>query len=318
MNHRKIEVSDLVLQKCRTLGKAGAEWLDGLGTRIEALERDWQITVGDGLAGGSAGYVARATTDGAEVILKLAMPAMDGNAAFENEVSALQLAGGRGYVRLLAHDAGRRATLQERLGASLQTLGLSSAGQRKAICATLRNAWVDVPPASPLPSGADAAEDLARFITTLWETLNGPCAPRAFDAALAFTQSRKAAFDPRAAVLVHGDAHSGNVLLDAGLQRGAPPELCEFRFIDPEGLAAEPACDLGVLMREWPGELTGDPLRRGRERCASLSRLTGVDPQAIWEWGFVQCVATGLFLVQLGEEQAGLRLLNVAEAWSGS
>ena len=316
MNHRKVEVSGLVRQKCRTLGKAGDEWLDGLATRIEAMERDWQITVGDGLSGGSAGYVAGATTrDGAAAILKLAMPAMDGNGAFENEVAALQLARGRGYVRLLAHDAGRRATLQERLGISLGTRGLSPAGQRKAICATLRKAWVDVPPASPLPSGADAAEDLARFITTLWETLNGPCTRRAFDAALAFAQSRKAAFNPNAAVLVHGDAHSGNLLLDVGLARGAPPA---FRFIDPEGLAAEPACDLGVLMREWPEELTGDPLRRGRERCASLSRLTGVHPQAIWEWGFVQCVATGLFLVQLGEEQAGLRLLSVAETWSGS
>ncbi|CAA9296650.1 MAG: hypothetical protein AVDCRST_MAG56-5168 [uncultured Cytophagales bacterium] len=316
MNHRKIDVPDLVRQKCRTLGKAGLEWLDGLGACIEALERDWQITVGDSLSGGSAGYAAGATTrDGAEAVLKLAMPAMDGNGSFENEVAALLLAGGRGYVRLLAHDTGRRAMLLERLGVSLATLGLSPAGQRKAICATLRAAWVPVPPASPLPTGADAAEDLARFITTLWETLNGPCAPRAFEAALAFTQSRKVAFAPRAAVLVHGDAHSGNVLLDPGQPRGAAPA---FRFIDPEGLVAEPACDLGVLMREWPEELTGNPLRRGRERCAHLGRLTGVHPQAIWEWGFVQCVATGLFLVKLGEAQAGLRLLTVAEAWSGS
>jgi hypothetical protein len=54
---------------------------------------------------------------------------------------------------------------------------------------------------------------------------------------------------------------------------------------DPDGLLAEPAYDLGVLMRGWSAPLLqADPVRAGRDRCAHLSRLTGISPQPIWEW----------------------------------
>ena len=87
--------------------------------------------------------------------------------------------------------------------------------------------------------------------------------------------------------------------------------------MDPDGLLAEPAYDLGVLMREWSGELLGgDAARLGRERCARLSRLTGVDTRAIWEWGFVERVSTGLFATRVGADHVGTEMLDVAEAWA--
>lgn len=58
-------------------------------------------------------------------------------------------------------------------------------------------------------------------------------------------------------------------------------------------------------MREWGGDL--------RERCAQLSRLTGADPRAIWEWGFVERVSTGLLALQAGRGPLGRALLAVAE-----
>ncbi len=314
MSGQHIKVSNPVLQKCRTLGETGLEWLAALGNLIEELERDWQITVGASLEGGSAGYVAQARTkEGTDVILKIAMPEMDGNGVFACEVLTLQMADGRGYVRLLAHDFNRRAMLQERLGISLAELGLPTKDQIEIICSTLKKAWVPVPPASPIQSGAQTAEDLSKFITELWEDLNRPCSKSSFDLALSFAQSRKAAFDPKTSVLVHGDAHSGNTLLDA---YGKMDSLPQCKFIDPDGLIAEPAYDLGILMREWMEELTEDPVGKALERCAYLHFLTGVDRQAIWEWGFIQCMSTGLFLIRLGEEQSGIQMLKVAEEWS--
>jgi streptomycin 6-kinase len=78
-------------------------------------------------------------------------------------------------------------------------------------------------------------------------------------------------------VLVHGDAHGANTL--------RVPGTSEYRFVDPDGLFAEPACDLAVPMREWSTELlgSGEPARAARERCVRLSALTGVASQPIWD-----------------------------------
>ncbi|MGH3131466.1 MAG: aminoglycoside phosphotransferase, partial [Gaiellaceae bacterium] len=125
---------------------------------------------------------------------------------------------------------------------------------------------------------------LAGFITVTWEALDHPCSERVVAQALAFADIRSAAFDPSAAVLIHGDAHSANTLRD--LRGEASAGQPRFKFVDPDGLVAGRAYDLAIPMREWAAELlAGDALELGRRRCALLSRLTGVDPVAIWEWG---------------------------------
>jgi streptomycin 6-kinase len=65
--------------------------------------------------------------------------------------------------------------------------------------------------------------------------------------------AREAAVDPRQAVLVHGDAHPFNLLQAAD---------GSFRLIDPEGLASEPAHDLGVILRDF-----NDDLLAGERLC---------------------------------------------------
>jgi streptomycin 6-kinase len=107
-------------------------------------------------------------------------------------------------------------------------------------------------------------------------------------------------------VLVHGDGHGLNALRSS----------TGFKLIDPDGLFAERAYDLAIPLREWSVELLGgDALAVGRERCAQLGRLTGVDTEAIWQWAFVERVSTGLLLLSLEAEQLGREMLAVAEAW---
>ena len=227
-------------------------------------------------------------------------------ASFASEVRTLVAANGRGYVRLLDHDEERNAMLQERLGPSLRGFGLPISAQIEILCATLQRTW-DVPAPAGLPSGADKARWLSRFIAVTWEEVNRPCSRRVIEQALTFAETREAA------VLVHGDAHSANALQDP---EHAP---ARFKFVDPDGLVAEPAYDLVIPMREWSRELLdGDTMRLGRERCAYLSRLTGVNPRGIWEWGFVERVSTGLLAIQVGADQMGREMLDVAEAWATS
>jgi hypothetical protein len=60
-----------------------------------------------------------------------------------------------------------------------------------------------------------------------------------------------------------------------------------------------------------------DTKRAARDRCASLSRLTAVDPDAIWDWGFMERVSTGLLALRVGREPLGNEMLAVAEALVG-
>lgn len=276
---------------------------------VEELERRWRVSFGSTLAGGTAAYVAAATApDGTHAVVKIAMPAaIDGDDAFERSVLTFGLAAGRGCARLLAHDDELSALLIERLGRNLDELGLPVARQLEIICETVRQMWVPVPAGTRLPSGAEKAEWLAAFIASTWEELGRPCSERAIDIVLGFAAERAAAFDPETAVLVHGDAHSWNTLEASD---GA------FKLVDPEGLVSEPAHDLAVPMRELNEELlTGDALRLGRERARLLSDLTGVDMKAIWQWGFVERVSTGLYSMQLGHDGAG-EFLEVADRWA--
>ena len=54
-------------------------------------------------------------------------------------------------------------------------------------------------------------------------------------------------------------------------------------------------------------------MHAARARCAHLRRLTGVDADAIWEWGALERVATGLLALKVGLA-GGATMLSVAEA----
>jgi streptomycin 6-kinase len=305
----RIEVPEAVRVTARSHGELGRQWLLDLPAIVGELERRWNVTIGSTFSGGTAAWVAEATMpDGGRAVVKIAMPAtIDGDGAFERSVLTFGLAAGRGCARLLAHDSELSALLIERLGRNVDELRLPVERQLEIICETVRQMWVRVPAETRLPTGAEKAVWLAEFIATAWEALDRPCSARAVDTALRFAAERAAAFDAASSVLVHGDAHSWNTL-EAG--DGT------FKLVDPEGLVSEPAHDLAVPMRELNRELLdGDALRLGRERASLLSRLTGVDEHAIWQWGFVERVSSGLYTMQQGHA-GGLDFLEVADRWA--
>jgi len=306
-----LDVPEAVLGKAQALGPPGRRWLRNVPDLIGTLERDWDLEVGAAFHGGSAAYVAAAKmADGTAAILKLHIPGYEDPAG---EIRVLSIADGRGYARLLRSDAARGALLLERLGPRLSELGPPTRRQMEVICSTLERAWVQTPDAGSFPTGADKARWLRSFIAEAWQSLGRPCSEAVIDRALAFSVTREAAFDPSSAVLVHGDAHSANTLAPFDAD---PSSTTGFKLVDPDGLFAERAYDLGIVMRGWNSELLkGDALRKGRERCAYLSALTGEDPEAIWQWGFIERVSTGLFLMQTGQTREGRETLQVAEAW---
>ncbi len=123
--------------------------------------------------------------------------------------------------------------------------------------------------------------------------------------ALVLCDRRAAAFDPTRAVLVHGDAHGWNTL-DAG--HGT------FKFVDVEGLWSEPEHDLAVAMREYNAPLlTGDTPHLVRSRAQFLADRCAVDPDVVWEWGFIERVSTGLANLRDFDNENGAMFLEVAK-----
>lgn len=291
-------VPEVVRNKALASGAVG--WLEALPELVGEIERDWSIRVGPSYTGGTDAFVARATRgDGTTAVLKLVIPR--GGDDVHNEILALRLANGEGCVRLLRDDEARGALLLERLGASMAEQGLPLVLRHELLCRAAEQMWRPAPDCG-LPTGAEKGRWLVDFIATQWDTLDRPCSERTIDLALACAHRRIAAHDDERAVLAHGDVHQWNAL--------ATSRDREFKLIDPDGLLAEAEYDMGILMREDPAELlTEEP----RDRAAWLARRTGLDAAAIWEWGAVERVSTGLLCTRIGLQPAGRQMLEVAD-----
>ena len=302
------DIPPLVVRRAKSAGAAGEAWLNTLDRRIADLEKQWEISVGSALTGGTHAFVAYADgKDGGCYVLKIDMPENLGG-VFSNGITALRAADGRGYVKLIACDLEKKACLLERLGKPIGTLSYSVPEQLRIICSVLKKTWEVPAENAGLPTGADSIAWFRQFIGDAWERLNRPCSPQVVSKAFSYLEAREKAMNPAEFVLVHGDAHGNNTLQDLSEENA-------FKLVDPDGIFYEKAYDLGVLMREWTEEYHEAPLRKGLERCRYLHMLTCVPAQAVWEWGYLQTVSTAFVLLQIGQEKQGRAMLDVAEAW---
>lgn len=295
-----VNVPEVVQNKARVMGAEA--WLDALPALIAEIEREWQISVGEAMSGGSEAYVAKATmADGTPAVLKLLIPR--GERIEQYEITALRLADGKGCARLFRDDASRGALLLERLGPSLNAMGMPIEQRLPIIAATVAMVWRPAAGCG-LPTGAEKGRWLIDFITRVWEELGRPCSERAVAYAISCAERRIAAHDDERSVLVHGDAHQWNTL-----QAGDG-----YKLIDPDGLLCEAEYDLGILLREDPVELMqGD----AKERARWLAARHRLDVDAIWEWGAVERVSTGLTCLQI-DLPDGRLMLDAAEVAAGA
>jgi len=289
---RSIRLQPLTRHRVATLGAAGVAWSQALPGLLADLERSWSITIGRALPGGSASFVARArTTGGDTAVVKVAVS----DEGWPEQVATLERAQGRGYVRLLRSDLERRAVLLEELGPSLASWSRPVPDQLRCLADTLALAWQDPGDIRP-PPGQDKASGLALLIRRAWHRLDRRCSVRVVEQALAYAERRAAEAD-RDLVVVHGDPHPGNLLAVRTLRAGADTG---YVFVDPDGFVADRAYDLGVVLRDWSSRLLGPDARALAEGyCTVLAERSGVDRQRIWEWGFLERVSTGLYVLDV-------------------
>jgi streptomycin 6-kinase len=308
MDATPLAISPRLSAYAQHLGEDGQAWLAELPDLIAELETRWSITVGEPLPEAGEGYVAWAKrTDGTPAVLKLTVP----RPHRRNEIEILARANGNGYALLLEADRDRYAMLLEALGPMLSNLHLPPEQSIRAQTAALQGAWKLPIDETTLWFGEQKATALADLIERNWNEFGKPCSRTVVDQALRFAERRAAAHDPERCVYAHGDPHADNALQVPRPRAGAESG---FVFIDPDGGAIEPAYDLGVILRDWDAELAAanDPLAFAQTICSHLAESTGVERQAIWEWGFIERVATGLYVLEFGQTW-GLEKLASAE-----
>lgn len=279
---------------------AGAEqWLADLPALVAYYEQTWGISVGSVYEAGTEAFVAQATEEsGRLAVLKLLIPRQ--GIVDTREIQVLELTQGAGCAELYRSDADAGAMLMERLGPSLFDLGIAIEERLAILSDAASQMWRPVR-GIELPNGSDKAASLANAIERWWRELAEPCSRHAIEHALDCAAKRQVAHSTSDAVLVHGDVHQWNAL----------QSTTGFKLVDPDGLIAEPEYDLGVLMREDPLELLADS--DPHERSRWLAARTGCDEQAIWEWGVVERVSTGLLATQIDLQPVGSEMLHAAE-----
>ncbi|WP_114560168.1 aminoglycoside phosphotransferase family protein [Desertihabitans aurantiacus] len=301
-----VDVPAVVRARARAAGDPG--WADRLPRLLTDLEQAWSLEVTGVLTGGTASVVVRAVAaDGRPVVVKAAVPGT-GSA---RQVHTLLRAAGNGYVQVLAHAPEHEAVLLEALGTSLAASGLPPGEQLVRLARLVRRAW-QVAPSVAAGEPEDKAAGLAALVSRLWHELDRPCPEPVVEEALACAARRAADFDPSGCVVVHGDAAPANA---ARVLDPRPGTEDGFVLLDPDGFVGDPTYDLGVAVRDWcPQLLTSrSPADLLDGWCETVAGVAGVDPAVVWDWGFLERVSTGLFVLSLGGRDQARPFLRTAE-----
>ena len=269
-------------------GEAGRLWLGRLPGLVGLCAARWSLKVGPPFPSLSYNYAAPAEgPGGVRLVLKVGVPGPEPL----SEMEALRLFGGRGAARLVDADARAGALLLERVEPGTRLVALceeDDAAATSAAAGVMKKLWRPVPGVHHFPTAAGWGEGLSR----MREHFGGGAGPfprrLVEEAATLFAELLATASEP---ALTHGDLHHGNVLAGPG---------GTWLAIDPKGLVAEPAYEVGALLRNpmprllrWP-----DPVRVTERRIAQLSEELGIERARVRGWGLAQAVLSEWWTVE--------------------
>ena len=268
------------LDRRRADGPEWAAWLDRLPALAAEVLAEWELRL-DGVA--THGYCSLVlpvrTPRGVAAVLKLHTDVAAEES--DHEHLALQRWRGRGAVRLLRADPGRRALALERL----ESTDLTDHWDEEA-CAIVARLYglIHVPPMPQLREQATYVRRWAAALAADAQTV--PVPRRLVDQALALAGDLCA--EPATAVL-HGDLHYENVLLG---ERGGEPT---WLVIDPKPANGDPHYELEPMLRNRFEEYADGvgSVRDGiRHRFHTLVDTADLDEPRARDWVVVRSILT--------------------------
>lgn len=267
----ELEIPSGLAAICRKTPERSA-WLDQLPDVVRKLEQRWAVSL-DGTLGGekaSCSYVAAVRREnGSQVVLKIAMPHMEG----EHEMQGLRFWDGDPTVRLLEADDDLGAMLLERCKPGTTLRALQESDQDVVISGLLRRLWRS--PSTPHPFRSLSI--LMEYWTneTLTQAERWPDQGVVREGLHLFKELPR---DTTKAVLLATDLHAGNVLR---------AERQPWLVIDPKPFVGDPAYDATQHLFNCSARLRSDPTGTIR----TFSDLLGAEHERVRLWTFARAAA---------------------------
>jgi streptomycin 6-kinase len=267
------------LDSQRWLGPDWEAWLDRLPALAESVVSDWELTLdGEPMHGFCSLVLPVRTRSGISAVLKLHTDA-DAEES-DHEHLALQRWRGRGAVRLLRADPGRRALLLERL----EQVDLTDHWDEEA-CEIVARLYgrLHVP---PMPQLREQSSYVERWAAELERDAHAVPVPRRLvDQAVAL--ARDLCAEPATAV-IHGDLHYENVM------RGERGGGQTWLVIDPKPTNGDPHYEIQPMLRnrfDEYGAVGVGSVRVGiRRRFHTLVDTAGFDEARARDWVVVRSI----------------------------
>jgi streptomycin 6-kinase len=251
--------------------KAGAAWLAGLPKLVSELTHAWGLELGMPYDGANVSFVAPATRDGEQLVLKVQWP----HEECLHEAAALRVWNGIGAVRLLAHDPARHALLLERCVPGTHLAATPAVDPIAVLSNLLPRLWRSAGP--PFKSLTDEAKSWAEHLRSNWNATGRRCEQKLIDAAAEFLDHLPRTQGEQ--VLVHQDLHGDNVLA---------AEREPWLAIDPKPLAGEREFSLAPIIRSVE---FGHSEVQVVYRLDRLSAELQLDRERARQWAVAQTVA---------------------------
>lgn len=275
----------------RVFGDKGRAWLPRLPELIVQCRAKWGLRDGVICPRVRMNYIELTTTEaGDPVALKIGVP----NPELFTEMEALRLYDGRRAVSLLHADIELGATLMHRLqpGTMLWELG-DNAEQTRIAASIMRELPVPVPRSHGLPTFAGWVERAFRLTRAEWDPRELMPRDLIDRAEAAFEEILH---DSMGDVVLHGDLHHENILLDSG---------SGWTAIDPKGVVGPRCLEVGrFLQNQLPDTLTAQRLESlVRERLDVLGLELALPRRTLIASGLVDCVLSHCWHF---EEESGI------------
>jgi streptomycin 6-kinase len=217
------------------------------------------------------------TADGQPVALKVGVP----HGELYTEMEALGLYAGNRAVRLLDIDRELGALLIQRLQPGTMLWQLGDNQEETRIAASIMRDLPMLPPAAHnMPAFSRWVRRAFCLTRTEWDPQERMPRDLLDKAERAFDEIERSATHT---VVLHGDLHHENILLD---------ERFGWTAIDPKGVIGPPSLELGrFLQNQLPSNLAVERREAlARERVDILSTELGYSPEAVAASGLVDCV----------------------------
>lgn len=255
-------------------GEEGQAWLEALPGILTQCCEKWGLTLGPISKEIKANYVGFATMpDGQEVVLKVGVPKF-----VQPEMDMLAIYDGRGINRMLAHDRELSAMLLERFTPGTMLVTMDDSKEQARIAGRI----VRDLHRTPLPENASFKHVSDRLNKTISIVSDCTDSERARPYREQFDRLKAMIDGPLAEepqILLHGDLHHFNILLDES--RG-------WTAIDPQ-------CEIGASCLEF-GSFVGnagedDPTREETrativEAIEMLSETSGESQERVYSGAF--------------------------------